>query len=536
MPSPAPRIDVALAVSLAGMACADIGSEQEAVLKAALVTQLGGAADESHFGDLSCGDARRRLDGAAAGRTRSSSSSSTRRALGSAGSSVTISVDAEVEMEVSYTADDDGATTADIAALVIAAVQSALTAETVRSSALLDSIADAAAAADFSASFASIVATGVAAASALAPTPEPTPEPTPFDWGRDEEPWHPVFGTDPHADCLAALPPGSAHACAAVSAATAVGGGSGARVASLWPSGTLRVACDDTAGGGGGDAAAWSSLAIDPATGALLQLCGDGAGGAAQGVASAVSLTAGAGDACDDARELGTALWDEGASAESGDGGGWGGDAADGDDAATRAGRRQLFYTDGRAIRYTLLSLAADLASAAESSHAATALGDELVGSYGVVSLEGAHFGDRAAALLEVTVRGVSCASLHWTSSTAASCVLTEPSALSAEVTADYVTLTVAADATATATARGRTSRALCNATLAEKSRAPMVVAAALVRTPGFWPSRVSYVCVVRIVLFSSFAILSLLAFVSLGASIAQCRAPPRLADVGDVA
>ena len=109
------------------------------MLKAALVAQLGGAADESHLGDLSCVDARRRLDGAAADRTRSSLSSSTRRALGSAGSSVTISVDAEVEMEVFYTADDDGATTADIAVLVIAAVQSALTAETVRSSALLSS-------------------------------------------------------------------------------------------------------------------------------------------------------------------------------------------------------------------------------------------------------------------------------------------------------------------------------------------------------------------------------------------------------------
>ena len=53
------------------------------------------------------------------------------------------------------------------------------------------------------------------------------------------------------------------------------------------------------------------------------------------------------------------------------------------------------------------------------------------------------------------------------------------------------------------------------------------------------WPppsSRVSYVCVVRIVLFSSFVILSLLAFVSSGASIAQCRAPPRLAEGGGVA
>ena len=126
------------------------------------------------------------------------------------------------------------------------------------------------------------VVTGVAAASALTPTAAPTPEPTPFDWGRDEEPWHSVFGTDPHADCPATPPPGSARACAAVSAATAVGGGSGPRAASLWPSATLRAACDDTAGGGGGgDAAAWSSLAIDPATGALLQLCGDGTGGAA---------------------------------------------------------------------------------------------------------------------------------------------------------------------------------------------------------------------------------------------------------------
>ena len=85
-----------------------------------------------------------------------------------------------------------------------------------------------------------------------------------------------------------------------------------------------------------------SSLAIDPATGALLQLCGDGADGAAQGVASAVSLTASAGDACDDARALGDAFWDEGASAESGDGGGWGGDTADGGGAAARAGRRWL--------------------------------------------------------------------------------------------------------------------------------------------------------------------------------------------------
>ena len=62
----------------------------------------------------------------------------------------------------------------------------------------------------------------------------------------------------------------------------------------------------------------------------------------AQGVASAVSLTVGVGDACDDARALDTALWDEGASAESGDGGGWGGDAADGGGAAARAGRRRL--------------------------------------------------------------------------------------------------------------------------------------------------------------------------------------------------
>ena len=216
------------------------------MLKAALVAQLGGAADESHLGDLSWVDARRRLEGAAAGRTRSSSSSSTRRALGSAGSSVTISVDAEVEVEVFYTADDDGATTADIAALVIAAVQPALTVETVRSSALLDSIADTAAAAGLSASFASIAVTGAAAASALAPTAAPTPEPAPFDWGRDEEPWHPVFGTDPHADCPATLPPGSARACAVFSAATAVGGGSGARVASLWPSGTLPPFVTDT--------------------------------------------------------------------------------------------------------------------------------------------------------------------------------------------------------------------------------------------------------------------------------------------------
>ena len=182
------------------------------MLKAALVAQLGGAADESHLGDLSWVDARRRLEGAAAGRTRSSSSSSTRRALGSAGSSVTISVDAEVEVEVFYTADDDGATTADIAALLIAAVQSALTAGAVRSRALLVSIAAAAAAADLSAPFASIVVTGVAAASALASTVAPTPEPTPFDWGRDEEPWHPVFGADLHADCPATPLPGSARA------------------------------------------------------------------------------------------------------------------------------------------------------------------------------------------------------------------------------------------------------------------------------------------------------------------------------------
>jgi len=235
-------------------------------------------------------------------------------------------------------------------------VQSAL-AETVRSSALLDSIADAAAEAGLSASFASIIVTGVAAASALAPTAAPTPEPTPFDWDRDEKPWHPVSGTDPNADCPATPPPGSARACVTVSAATAVGGGSGARATSLCPSGTLRAACDDTAGGGGGgDAEGWSSLAIDPATGVLLQLCGDGAGGAAQGVALVVSLTAGAGDACGDARALGAALWNEGASAESGDGGGWGGDAADGCGAAAHAGRRRLFYTKGRAIRHTELS------------------------------------------------------------------------------------------------------------------------------------------------------------------------------------
>ena len=67
------------------------------------------------------------------------------------------------------------------------------------------------------------VVTGVAVASALTPTAAPTPEPTPFDWGRDEEPCHPVFGTDPHTDCPATPPPGSARACAAVSAATAVG-------------------------------------------------------------------------------------------------------------------------------------------------------------------------------------------------------------------------------------------------------------------------------------------------------------------------
>ena len=93
------------------------------------------------------------------------------------------------------------------------------------------------------------VVTGVAAASALTPKAAPTPEPTPFDWGCDEEPWHSFFGTDPHTDCPATPPPGSARACAAVSAATAVGGGSGPRAASLWPSGTLRAACDDTAGG-----------------------------------------------------------------------------------------------------------------------------------------------------------------------------------------------------------------------------------------------------------------------------------------------
>ena len=62
---------------------------------------------------------------------------------------------------------------------------------------------------------------------------------------------------------------------------------------------------------------------------------------------SAVSLTSGAGDACDDARALGDALWDEGASAESGDGGGWGGDAADGGGAAARAGRRWLLLRSG---------------------------------------------------------------------------------------------------------------------------------------------------------------------------------------------
>ena len=52
------------------------------------------------------------------------------------------------------------------------------------------------------------------------------------------------------------------------------------------------------------------------------------------------------------------------------------------------------------------------------------------------------------------------------------------------------------------------------------------------------WPppsSRVSYVYVLRIVLFSSFVLLSLLTFVSSGASIAQCRAPPRLAKGGGV-
>ena len=59
---------------------------------------------------------------------------------------------------------------------------------------------------------------------------------------------------------------------------------------------------------------------------------------------------------------------------------------------------------------------------------------------------------------------------------------------LLAEVTADCVTLTVAAGSTATATARGRTSCALCDVALAEKSRAPMVVVAALVRAPSFRP------------------------------------------------
>ena len=261
--------------------------------------------------------------------------------------------------------------------------------------------------------------------------------------------------------------------------------------------------------------------------------------------------------------------------------------------------------------------------------------------------------------------------------------MLTKSRALSAEMKGDCVTLTIAAGATATATARGRTSRALCDVALAEKSRAPMVVAA-LARAPGFrphalaidaigggggsgptlywsdlaadgghgavmladaafaggvqayglavhggylyytdaargvlarcscgaravvarclcgarltcayqvrtrrsvvvvmfstgcqsaclffarllacsplcaedrhcqrprgadahavcrlWPppsSRVSYVCVVRIDLFSAFVILSLLAFVSSGASIAQCRAPARLAEGGGVA
>ena len=112
----------------------------------------------------------------------------------------------------------------------------------------------------------------------------------------------------------------------------------------------------------------------------------------------------------------------------------------------------------------------------------------EFIASYGVVEIEGRNLGEDASELLEVTVRGHACASLHWESPSRASCVLTSADALSAPITADCIVATVAAGVTRQRTTRGRTTPSQAAVALAEGSRAPMVLGATLANAPGLRP------------------------------------------------
>ena len=158
-PTMAP-ITVTASVALGGVACADFGADEQAVLITALAASLDGVEEEDMDIDdeTGCTDTRRRLSTADSGRRRAQSSSA--------------SIDVDITTSPSSSGSDDASSHAD-------AIQSSLA--TVVSSGTLDANIATAAAASSSATMASVTATSVSVATNIDPAAMPTsPLPTPL--------------------------------------------------------------------------------------------------------------------------------------------------------------------------------------------------------------------------------------------------------------------------------------------------------------------------------------------------------------------
>jgi len=155
-PTMAP-ITVTASVALGGVACADFGADEQAVLITALAASLDGVEEEDMDIDdeTGCTDTRRRLSTADSGRRRAQSSSA--------------SIDVDITTSPSSSGSDDASSHAD-------AIQSSLTAA-VSSGTLSDNIATAAAASS-STTMASVTATSVSVAVNIDPSAMPTAAPT----------------------------------------------------------------------------------------------------------------------------------------------------------------------------------------------------------------------------------------------------------------------------------------------------------------------------------------------------------------------